>query len=83
MVSTIPLNNAIKAYSLPENLVITGNVVSIDVAPALAMGDILPNALTNTGANNSEISSREIFEISATTPKIESYVFEMIILDKL
>jgi len=72
MVNTMPLNSAISAYSLPENRVITGKVVSIEVAPELAIGAILPKAFTKSGASSSDNNSRDIFDNKAITPSIES-----------
>lgn len=65
----IPCINAIITYSDPVDLMITGKVLSIDVAPAQQIGASLPKYRTRNGVNTSTVTSRIIFDIKATTPK--------------
>jgi len=83
MVSTVPLNTAIIAYSVPVNFVITGRVVSIEVAPPAAIGASLPKYLTNSGAMSNVATSLMIFDSNATTPGTLPAILLIKILDKL
>jgi hypothetical protein len=71
------------AYSFPEYFVITGSVVSIDVAPADAIGAILPKILTKRGVAMSVNISLEILAMSARTPRVSFLIFDIRILDRL
>lgn len=83
MESTIPLNTDINANSFPENLVTTGSVVSIEVAPPDAIGASLPKYLTMSGANSNVATSLVIFEINAITPNFSPAYSEINTLERL
>ena len=82
-VKIMPLKTEIMAYSLPENLVIIGSVVSIAVAPPEAIGAILPKNFTKIGVINKVIISLKIFEIRATTPRASPLSLLINILERL
>ena len=63
-----PLNNETTRNSLPENLSITGSVVSIVVAPPTEIRASLPKYFTKKGANSRAITSRMILDRSAIVP---------------
>ena len=67
MVRMIPLNSDIIRYSLPEYFIITGSVVSIEVAPPLAIGAIFPKYFTITGVRTKVSISLVTLESSAIT----------------
>jgi len=83
MVRTVPLKTAITPYSTPENFVITGKVVSIEVAPPEAIGASFPKYFAKSGVSNKVVTSRIIFERSAITPRTLPAIFVMKMLDKL
>lgn len=83
IVRTMPLKTDIIAYSLPVNLVMIGNVVSIDVAPPEAIGARFPQYLANTGVINMVVISRMILERSAITPNVSPLICAIKILDRL
>src|SRR5665647_3970506 len=62
IVSTIPLKTAIMAYDFPEYLLMTGNVVSIAVAPPEAIPARFPKYLTRIGVANSVATSLKMFD---------------------
>ena len=66
--TNIPWKIETNASSLPQTVVITGSVESMDVAPPEAIGANLPNTLHNSGANNSTITSLMILDIRAIVP---------------
>ena len=83
IVSTMPLKREIIAYSLPENLLITGKVVSIDVAPPEAIPASLPKYFTSQGVIRSVKISREMFDSKATRPSVSLCNLEIKILERL
>lgn len=83
MDKTTPLNIDINVNSLPENRTITGNVVSIDVAPPEAIGASLPKYFAIKGAKSKVSTSLEMFAISAITPNFSPAYSEIKTLDRL
>ena len=63
-----PWNIDTMAYSLPQQRVIIGRVVSIVVAPPAEIGARLPNHLTISGAKRRVITSLPILLIRANMP---------------
>ena len=83
IVRTIPLKTDIITNSFPEDLVIIGNVVSIEVAPAEAIGVILPKYFANNGEANNVIISLNTLTRRAIIPNFSPRNSVINILDKL
>ena len=75
MVSTIPLNIAVRAYSLPANLMWIGSVVSIEVAPPAAIEESLPKYFTNMGARSMVPNSLIILDKRAVAPSVSPLIW--------
>ena len=80
--TTNPWNIAIITYSLPENRVITGKVVSIVVAPPEQIGANFPKQRTRTAAPNKAMISRIILVVKAIVPNSAPLYSVIKILDK-
>ena len=63
--STKPWNSETTAYCLPDESMMTGNVVSIEVTPPAAIGANGPATFTSSGDSSSVIISRTMFDSNA------------------
>ena len=79
--STKPWNSETTAYCLPDESMMIGNVVSIEVTPPAAIGANGPATFTSSGDRSNVNISRTMFESNAMVPSSAPLYSVMKILD--